>query len=255
MIEPVELDHISHSQLDLWRRCPRQWEFRYVYGIRSPASGPLILGGAYHTALEVNFTQKVGTGKDLPTDECLEIYHDAWGMRVSEEEEVIWGHISPTAYEEQGAGLVAEYMESTAYSVQPLEVEKTYNVYIDDVRFTYRMDMRDINKIVIDHKTAGRAYTQDQVDKDLQATAGAFVLGSSIVFHNHIAIKTRVPRIQVIKTYRLAADIEWWLEMTRLDIMQMKSGVAPPRIDHWLCAEKYCGYWNKCLGQLAKRTF
>ena len=255
MIEPVELDHISHSQLDMWRRCPRSWEFRYVRGIRSPASGPLILGGAYHKALEINFMQKIGTGKDLPTSECIEIYHDEWGTRVSEEDDIDWGHISPNAYEEQGAGLVEEYMETTAFAVHPLEVEKTYWTDIDGVRFTYRMDMRDVNKIVIDHKTAAKAYTQDRIDKDMQATAGAFVIGSSIVYHNHVAVKTRVPHIQIMKTYRLQADIDWWLEMTRLDIMQMKSGVAPPRIDHWLCSGKYCGYWDKCIGQLTKRTF
>jgi len=26
----MELDHISHTQISMWNRCPRQWQYRYI---------------------------------------------------------------------------------------------------------------------------------------------------------------------------------------------------------------------------------
>jgi hypothetical protein len=106
---------------------------------------------------------------------------------------------------------------------------------------------------VIDHKTSSKKYTQDDVDKDIQASAEAFVLDKAIVFQNHVAIKP-INKIQIVKSYRLKEDIDWWLAMTKGIIKQMNSGIAPPRAmkGDYLCSSKYCPYWDKCRVGLAR---
>jgi len=251
----VELNHISHSQIQLWDRCPRQWEYRYMKLIPSIPSGELVLGGAYHAALDFNFKQKIDSREDLSTEECLDMFAKEWGKRVRREESVNWGKKDPDRLMLVGLALVEEYIDSTAPTVQPLFSERTFRTEVAGIDFIYIMDLQDENKIVIDHKTAGRPYIQLDVDKDLQASAAAFVLGRSIVFHNHVAVKVKIPYIQIVKTIRVAADIEWWIKKVSLTVEHMMSGIAPPNIDSWLCNPLYCSCWDMCRGELTRRTF
>lgn len=254
----MTLDHISHSQINMWLRCPKQWEYRYVYQLKIPPSGALIVGSAYHSALEGNFIQKVESRKDLPLNDCLDLFSDAWEDRLLEEELVIWEQLGPGESKDQGAGLVEEYIASTSPSVQPAQVERTIYSEVAGVKFICRIDVENDQRAVIDHKTSARPYSQDDVDGDIQASAEAFALGRPIVFYNHIALKLRVPRIQVVKSYRMRADIDWWVDMATKVVLQMESGIAPPRsVDafgksgYW-CSERFCGYFERCRGELAR---
>lgn len=249
------LDHISHSQIEMYLRCPRQWMYRYVQGLKIPPSGALIEGSCYHKALEGNFRQKVASLEDLPLSHCLDLFSDAWELRLEEEETIDWGNFSPGAIKDQGIGLVREYRESVSPLVLPVKVEEPYVSEIAGVKFVSFVDLEDAHGVIIDHKTSSKAYTQDDVDKSLQASAEAFVLNKAIVFHNHIAIKTRMPKIQIVKTVRMRADIEWYVDMVARIIVQMKTGVAPPRPTGWWCSERFCGYWNLCRGELARSHY
>ena len=252
------LDHVSHSQISMWLRCPRQWEFRYVKGLKLPPSGALIEGGCYHTALEMNFRQKVDSRKDMPIDDCLDIYSDEWERRVISEEYIDWGKRSAGKLKDEGASLVSEYMASTSYYVQPTIVEETIVTEIADVTFVCIPDIVDDRKVVIDHKTSARKFSQIDVDMDIQASAEAFALNRPIMFQNHVAVKTKIPKIQVVKSYRSRTDIEWWEEMAIQVLTQMKTGIAPPRsVDafgkagFW-CSRAYCGFYDLCRGGTAR---
>ena len=252
------LDHISHSQISTWLRCPRQWEFRYVRGLKEPPSGALIEGGSYHSTLEVNFKQKINTHEDMILDDCLDVYSDEWDKRVSREEYIDWGKLRAGQIKDEGASLVSEYMASTSTFVQPVTVEETVVTEIAGVRFVCIIDIIDSRKIVIDHKTSARKFSQIDVDMDIQASAEAFVLNRPIMFQNHVAVKTKMPKIQVVKSYRTRTDIEWWEEMAIQVLTQMKSGIAPPRpVDafgkagFW-CSKRFCGFHDMCRGGTAR---
>lgn len=246
------LDHVSHSQINMWLRCPRQWYYRYVDGLRIPPSGALVEGGCYHKALEVNFKQKIVTQTDLPIPDCLDAFSDAWETRLSSEEVIIWEDDDPGFLKDQGIGLVEEYMSSMSQDVQPVKVEEPYVSEVANVKFVCVVDLEDVLSIIIDHKTSKKAYTQDDVDRDLQASAAAFVLNRPIIHYNHVAIKSRVPRIQPIKTYRLQPDIDWYVQLVGGVVAQMKTGIAPPRPTGWHCSERFCGYYERCRGELAR---
>lgn len=246
------LDHISHSQIEMWHRCPRQWEYRYVHGLKIPPSGALVEGGCYHKALEVNFRQKVNTYQDLPVDDCLDAFSTEWEARLAEEELVVWERLGPGEVKDEGYGLVREYMLSISPEVQPTKVEERHVSEIGDVKLFLVCDLEDEDKKVIDHKTSSKAYTQDDVDRSLQAGATAFALKRAILYYNHVAIKSKVPRIQIIRTYRTIVDIEWWEKMALQVLAQMQSGIAPPRPTGWWCNSRFCGYWEMCRGELAR---
>ena len=246
------LDHVSHSQLDMWQRCPRQWQYRYVEGIKSPPSGALVVGHCYHKSLEVNFSLKRVTFEDLPVEDCLDVYSTEWDKRLSEEEAVDWEGKPSGKVKDEGYSLVRTYIIDQAPQVQPVEFEEWYVSDVAGVKFVMRIDMINDVGVVLDHKTSKRSYNQDDVDKDMQASAAAFSLDRAILFHNHVAIKTARPRIQVVKTVRTREDIEWWLDTASGIVLQMKSGIAPPRPLGWWCSPQYCGYYERCRGGLIR---
>lgn len=250
------LDHVSHSQISMWKRCPKQWEYRYVEGIKIPPSGALVLGSSYHETLELNFKQKMHTQKDLDLADFYDVFSTSWDTRIHEEEEIAWqDNERPHILKDVGTHLVGAYRKEVSPAVQPTSVENCMVTDIGGTKFVYIMDLIDTNEIVIDHKTSGKAYSQADVDKDIQASAAAFMLKRPILFQNHIAVKTSSPYIQIINSIRTDADIDWWLNMAKGIIAHMKTGIAPPNPDGWHCSPNYCGYWNMCRGGLVRKIF
>lgn len=247
------LDHVSHSQLSQWLRCPRQWEYRYVKGVWVPTNGNLLLGSCYHDILEMNFRQKIESGRDYALSDWVDMFHDHWPYLVKENVPIDWGTYSPDSYRDLGVKMVAEYCRTIAPLIQPVEVEATYNTEIAGVGFTCRIDLIQDNGVVIDHKTSARRYTQDDVNKDIQASASAFVLERPITFENHVAVKSSSPKIQIVQTERTQEDIDWWVGMAARIVIQMKTGVAPPNPGGWWCGPRYCGNYEDCRGKLDGR--
>jgi len=245
------INHISHSQIDMWLRCPKQWEYRYIHGIKTPPSGALVVGSCYHKALELNFRQKVHSFKDLPVEECMDNFVDAWDLVTENEEDIQWQGSSPGHLKDQGVALIDKYIDTTAPTVQPVEVEQRFECRIGDTGFVYIMDLLDDNNAVIDHKTSSKMYVQSDVDKSLQASAAAYVLDRPIIFYNHVAVKSARPQIQIVRTIRIRRDIQWWEDLALGVLSEMKSGIAPPRPGGWWCSPKWCGYWPMCRGELA----
>jgi len=236
----------------MFLRCSKQWFYRYVEGLKVPPSGALIEGRAYHETLEENFKQKITSKEDLPVDDCLDIFSTAWDSILLEEETIEWEGKKPGSLKDQGTGLVGEYISSTSSIVQPVRVEETAISEVAGVKFVLRFDLEDENKALIDHKTSARRYNQEDVDKDLQASATAFALNRPIIYYNHVAVKKKSPVIQIVRTHRLRSDIDWWAEMAASVVTQMKSGIAPPRPTGWWCSPRFCGFYDLCRGDLAR---
>ena len=246
------LDHTSYSQINMWQRCPRQWYYRCVKGLKVPPSGALIEGSCYHTALEANFKQKIVTMEDLPVEQCLDAFSDAWEARL-QQEEIEWEDKKPGQLKDEGIKLVGAYIDTTAPQVQPIEVEKPYVREVAGVKVVSVIDLIDEDSRIIDHKTSSKAYSQDSVDKDDQLTTYAYMRNRAALCQIHVAVKpgVRTPaRIQVLKTYRTGAHMEWWHQMVTEILKQMKTGVAPPRPTGWWCSPRFCGFYSRCRGML-----
>lgn len=136
------LEHVSVSQIETYRDCPRKWGFNKLDGIESPPGSGAMLGSMVHTVLEKYLLE--GTEPDPKTP----------------------------------AGLIARAGLGNLPK-PPYEVEKAFDVDIAGVRFTGRMDviLRD-PLAVIDHKTTSDkryALTAETLPENLQANVYAHV--------------------------------------------------------------------------------
>lgn len=246
--------YVSHSQLDLWLHCPRKWEYKYIKKIPQPTTAPLIEGSVYHKVLETYFNHKLVSKQDLSLPDVYDALSTHWNASTSLSSHIDWGDHYPDEVRDECQALLTEYISTIAPQITPTNVEETFISDIDGTKFVCIIDLITSDETVIDHKTSGKKYTQYDVDKDIQASAEAFVLDKAIVFQNHIAVKSPSPFIQIVKSYRLKEDIDWWLNMTKGIIKQMNSGIAPPRAmkGDYLCSSKYCPYWDRCRVGLAR---
>lgn len=255
-----DLEHVSHSQLLRWIRCPKQWEYRYVYGLPEVVSGALIEGGCYHEGIELNYKQKISSHMDLPVPDILDAYSTSWEERVQAEEIVEWGDKSESTYKDEGLRLLITYMNTVAPFYQPVLIEHKYEGIhaIEGVEFVCTPDMVDTNRVIIDHKTSAKPYVQSDVDIDIQLSAESYATGIFGEAQFHVAVKSKNPHIQIIKTHRTELDVAWWYTMASGIVKQMKTGAAPPKpIDafgkrgYW-CSSRWCAYYQRCQEGLTR---
>jgi hypothetical protein len=69
-----DFEHLSTTSLKMYLRCPLQFMFRYVKGLKIPPVGAIVLGKSVHYGLEENFRHKQQSKKDLSLSKVLEAY-------------------------------------------------------------------------------------------------------------------------------------------------------------------------------------
>ena len=158
---------ISATSLNLYNACPRQWKFRYVYHLLQPDNPAFIIGTAYHKALE--------------------LYHS--GKTPEEIIEQTKKKLMPNKTKEEidRFGIVRKMFE--CYQANPSEGETIKTEY----KFTYPLgDILDenVNLIgyidrvtpdsIIDYKTTGKDYTEEDCIKNIQTDVYSYVASKII---------------------------------------------------------------------------
>ncbi len=247
--------HLSHTQISCLLACPRKYYYRYIERIKTPMTPSLLMGGAYHAGVERNFVAKVKTGHDLEVPEVLEAYDREWNQRLSAEA-MDWQEKSPGEVKDSGARLLALYMETMAPFVMPAEVERQFSVSIPGVEgwtIDGRIDLITSDGTIVDHKTSGKAKSQGDIDTELQFSCYAAAIFADPMLEEvtcefHTAIDKAKPEVQRLQTTRNREDVEWYLNLARDCLSQIRAGVFPPNPTGFLCSPKWCGYWSKCKG-------
>jgi len=137
-------------------RCAKQWEYAYVYELKRPPSIRMILGASAHAAEEVNYKQKIDTGLDLPTADVLDVFSDAYDSGVSEADIDPEDKESPDVAKDSGVATLTVYHETVAPKIEPLWVEHEGLIHVNDVPYSYTIDLVDKQGRVRDHKYTKR---------------------------------------------------------------------------------------------------
>ena len=243
---------LRQSQINTFLKCSRQWYYRYALGIVSPPGAAMSFGSSAHRAVETNYKQKIDTGVDLPAADVVEIFREDFRGR---EKETAWAPgEDPGALADLGVKAVGLYQIEVAPTVQPLMVEKEFESTFSNTPLILqgRIDLVDDNDVLRDMKTTGKSPSAGEADRSLQlslygvgykAISGEYPKGYQL---DHI-VKTKTPKIVCNRTTRTEADIARALAVVGLVDRAITSGIFPPADpNHWVCSEKWCGYWNRC---------
>jgi hypothetical protein len=150
---------------------PRQFERRYIQGIKDPANGAMVQSKAWHRTVEENYRQKSASGTDLPLGQIQEFFAATFDRAFAAEEIAFRPGETPAKLKEQGLAIAAAYHQAIAPKVRPLLVEERFRVGLGE-EFPFDLigvwDLIDQDGMVIDHKAFSRAPAQEEADENVQ---------------------------------------------------------------------------------------
>ena len=243
--------HPTQVQM-FWDKCPKAFEYRYIDGLRTRPAAAMYQGTAYHGGLEENFKHKLDTGDDLPVEAVGEIAGDRFDNLCKLEAPKLDEDQQTGALKDQVIALAITYREEVAPSVQPKEVEVALSVEVAGAYpIACQLDLIDIDDIDIEHKTSRSKWSDDAANGSLQMTAYEYVRRKKLGRETpggqfHIAVKKKVPEIQLIEVVKTQEQLDGFEEVHRFVSAAIQRGDFPPRTDGWWCSQKWCGYWDRC---------
>jgi putative RecB family exonuclease len=218
-------DHLSYSQISLYLECPLLYKLRYIEGEKGEAiPAALVFGSAIHKAL-AGFYTDVMDGEPFVLSAFLGAFEEAWSDAV-EEREIIYKEGEDF---DSLLGLGRQMLKVFARSVMPQKVIAV------EVPFEFRLEhpitgddssvpLKGVIDLieedesgmlwVVDHKTAGRAYSEPQIAGDLQMLIYAaavkqldVVEGREVMLRFDVLTKSKKPKFLRYPMYRDGNDI------------------------------------------------
>ena len=251
--------HVSHSQVDLYLRCPKKYEYRYIRGADSECRSPhLVFGVAIHEALATFYRLH----REQP-DELVALGPDgmaahfllAWDKVLDVDgPDVRWGKSSKDSLREKGISLMEHFYdhvelpdETIAEELKVLcdivddrtgEVrEEQFVGYVDGV-----VEWKESGRVILEHKTAARRWGQTQLDYALQPSRYMEALGID-EFRFQVFLKTVEPRIEVHDIKRTEAQRKEAVTLICDVLDAINKGVSYRRRD-WHCSS--CEFRSRC---------
>ena len=249
-------NYLSISQINMFLRCPMQYQFRYIDGIKIPPAGVMIQGSAYHKAVAADFINVRDTHNLLPLADVADIFSTYFDEQVHQKksvdegetwefEAIDWEDRDPGEVKDEGIVLAILYHDTVAPTITPIEVENRLDATVESVNFVLIADVVTENTI-IDHKLKKRRFSEDDLKRDLQATAYTYFYQKPFEFHQ--ALKLKTPVIDIAKTERSKMDWKFFEMLVPKVWAAIKSGIFYPSPTGWHCSQDFCGYYTLCKG-------
>lgn len=217
--------HVSVSQIKCYLRCPRQYEFRYVLGVEPeflPAA--LVLGSAVHEGLGAYYRSVMETGDSPEFDTSLAAFHATMHSFRNHRLPI---QDTGVDLEAQGTGLLKVFYEKVYRDPSVVVgVEVPFAVDIHDPLTGEVLEERLVGafdlvveengrKVIGEHKTASKRWSDAEVKYDLQLSAYWLVadkLGMGDVgLRLQQLTKTKEPKMVVVDAERSARDVDDFL--------------------------------------------
>lgn len=250
---PDQVDHLSHSSIATFLRCPRQWAFSYLEGLHRPPGVALIKGSALDKAATFNLEQKRVTRRDLAKDEILEVAEDAFRKDVDRnggQSEIQWEGTNFARALDSAISLTDVHMTNHAPLIQPKDVQLELHRKLPDGRdFVGFIDFVEEDGTLGDVKSGSRRMASGDGDTDAQPSAYAYLVGEPIAFKFWRSIDTGSKRThEIVETGRDQAAIDWYAGKAADVSAAINAGVFPPNDTSWTCSPRFCGYYRECMG-------
>jgi CRISPR/Cas system-associated exonuclease Cas4 (RecB family) len=242
----VGVKRVSATQIGQYQRCPRQWAYRYVMGLKIAPDGGLVVGSGVHHAAEVGMLAKVDTGTNPDPDDSAE----AAAQYVSEQVrsgEVRMEDDDPGGLTDRAVRISRAWASEAAPLVMPEQVEQTFNVTMSGIPVTGRMDVVTATSVV-DWKTSGKSPNPDDVLKAIQSSIYARATGKPLSFI-YLVNQVKAVKVKPIDITQPQSDeIGRLAEFTVGDVAEgMALGVWPRNRNGWHCSKRWCGYYDRCM--------
>jgi putative RecB family exonuclease len=246
-------DHISASQINLYRMCSLKYKFIYIdQKPRRFLSSGLAFGSAFHSTAEW-FNKRRLQGEETSVSQLLDIFEADWTSLNCETISYKFGDSKETLLC-QGQNLLKLYYErvndekilAVEYPFEvPLVNEKTGETL--DLPLVGIFDLVESGPIIADLKTAARKMSYTDVDNNLQLTAYSYAYwmkkGELPDLRLDVLLKQQTPKLERMPTSRTQKDHRVFFKIAKQILNGIQNQVFFPN-PGWLCAD--CEYRQEC---------
>lgn len=256
----------SHSSIDTYNNCPRQYKFAYVerVSVEKKLTADLYLGSVVHKALENLYRTKLN-GRVMPFEELLAFYNRQWDETEKNRLVVVRESDSIEAFIEIGRiGLKKFYDKFAPFdNGQTLIIEEFVDFPLDpNGRFNIRGKIDRMARLgdgsveIIDYKTQAMLPTQVALDNDDQMALYLMAVRQLWPDFKNIRARQVFIRHGVEMTANMSDDkldeIRYAIYQNILEIEDAaKNDNFPPK-ESSLC--NWCEYYNLCPAKRHQRA-
>lgn len=269
----LPLDHLSPSQIDMYFRCPAQYHFRYILGIKNPPAVNLVDGSCHHRTLDNNNKYKIKTGKDRSDKYLIQRFSDIFSDEAKEIPKIEWKLAETTKDKviNRGRLIQKQYCKLFAPNLTPEFCEEEVRIKVGDVEVLGYIDVggsykppfqKKPTRVVLDYKITGRKKSDDEIQNSVQLSHygwASLELLKGVSFRNppHVGfcnlLKTGscVPVTQTVPF--TSQRVKWYRRQVSSVVDAISKGSFPIRnAVGWECSKRFCGYWDRCRGKIQK---
>jgi hypothetical protein len=258
--------YISPSQLNMYRRCPKQYEYAYIRQLTRPPGIAQIRGTAIHKGAEKTHTETIRTGTPLSMEAGAAVVSDKFDLQSKElqdpEENV--GEAKDLAIR-----MFKVYHRDAVPYIRPVRVEHTFKWSLDlcgvpvlgiidlvdsvkneDMSLDNDPENPQMVEVVSDLKTVSKLWPASKIENECQLTFYAIAENTDRVRIDFLTALKSGTKYTPVTSKRSQMDKRILLEDVAEIAGYIKQGVFP-RCDPtgWHCNSKWCGYYAQCRGK------
>lgn len=249
--------HLSPSAAEMYVKCPRQFWFRYIQGIKSPPGVAQVQGISGHEALKYANYRYLRTGGSYPkVQKVIDRFRAEWADRSKVITSATWfaENINRKTAESLIIPSLELYMKEHAPKIEVAGAERPMRKNVRGLPILGILDLfvgsGDTARID-DYKFCGPSspYLKPQyADDSLQL--GTYALLGKVKRAGFICIvKGKQAKVQRTPTVVSPAR----KEAVRREYVHVAKGISAgsfPRCapGNFLCSARFCGYWSMCRG-------
>jgi putative RecB family exonuclease len=250
------MKNLSFTQFSMWSRCPKQYEYRYLEGLKEKPKSTLIVGRGTHAGLEWGFKDRIEKGEHPPLKEVEE----ATATAVEEElkavppSEIDWGKKgdNPGKVKDDSVGLVGAY-NHTRLSLDPEKVESPFELTLKDTDYKIvgRVDLQTRQGALIDLKTSARSPSDDAAQVSEQLTLYQHQAEGVKSLEIHALVRTKVPQVKVlVSPPRTPEQMSELLSDMMKAALLIQTGYFPRALESAINSPcSWCGFYERCRGK------
>lgn len=245
------------SEIQTYLKCGKAWDFRYIQKIVIPPRAALTVGKTVDKTVNVNLTQKVKSGIDLPKLDLLDIAATEF---EKESKNTDWGEDDPGQQKDATIEIVTLHSDKVSPIIQPATVQEEFFIETDagyDIGGT--LDYTDKSGLIGDTKTSSRQRASSYTTfRSFQPAIYDFAYGAlrgekSKGFRFDVITKpskTKSSEYLPISGTVTEDDHSWLFSAINNVDKAIRAGVALPAPEGaWWCSKDWCGYWHMCKGK------
>ena len=159
----------SASKIDLYKRCPLQFKFRYALHVPGQPGAPLEIGAAVHAVLE-QIAKRRANGEATSEEQALDLLEKHWRYDGFDSERRL------KEGRDAAAAMIRTFMrwdrEAADRGSEIVGVEQEFKMDMDGIKFVGKMDRVDKGPdgryVVTDYKTGKTPTKKSEIAHDVQ---------------------------------------------------------------------------------------